>query len=183
MIRIVCCFGITLRMMAICCVCFLDRAPTKCFKLRWGTVLRATHDVLTMRASLEVAFDVDMIPQTCQDRLLVQKLIDDKVFWSKARAVATIGEDIEVERRWLHGCKCHPEENKEAARKGTLFKCPNNQKGKRGPELRLKLAEAFDRWQHNQANCHFSDTDDPTGEVYSGLHGAYSCLLGLARQK
>ena len=49
--------------------------------------------------------------------------------------------------------------------------------------MRLKLAEAFDRWQHNQANFHFGDTDDPTGEVYSGLHGAYSCLLGLARQK
>ena len=88
-----------------------------------------------------------------------------------------------MERQWLSGCPCHEEECIAFARKGEVFKCPENRKSKRGPEIRQRLARAQERWRHNQACSRLSSEDDPDSEIYAGVHSAYSHLAGLTTPK
>ena len=83
----------------------------------------------------------------------------------------------------MQGCKCHPAECIETARKGDAFACPDGMKGKVGPFIRVRLEEARERWRLNQANCRLSDEIDPDGSISAALYNGYNHLIALSVKK
>ncbi|CAK0875807.1 unnamed protein product [Prorocentrum cordatum] len=136
-----------------------------------------------MGTGFHCSWRLDRMPTQGPDARRVDAIARDGSFWAKLNVVCDLGQDIDVERSWMQGCPCHEEECIEHARKGMTFKCPNNRKSCRGPQIRQRLQDTFARWRDNHIALRTTSDDDPTGEIYSAVHAAYSHLLGVAKHK
>ena len=68
-------------------------------------------------------------------------------------------------------------------KKGMTFECPNQAKSCRGPEIRLRLEAAKERFRYHRANSHIHPDRDPDNIIYSGLHRGYSKMLASTVEK
>ena len=72
--------------------------------------------------------------------------IQDVDFGFQDEVVRHIWGEAESLRGYCRGCPCHGQECLQAARKGLLFKCPNDAKSRIGPYIEAHLNLLYQRW-------------------------------------
>ena len=159
---------------------WLKTKPESVWKLRWKTLVAAVAHTMDIREELQEFFDATLFPSDGCEARKVKAVIDDDSHWVKCECVLGLGRDIEEERGWHRGCRCHRQECIAAAHKGETFVCPNGAKAKNGPFARKRMEEALERWRNNQRFLRPSPDQDPDSSIYSGIHSAYSHLCGFS---
>ena len=162
----------------------IKTAPATAFKLRWGTILKASQ---WLNRALPISRDLFAkkdFPAGDEERNVRRNTVDDCIrcpkFAEDLRATEVLSAELEKIRKWNTACPCHEEECMEASRRSAVFDCLENRKSMRGPEMREKVMSAMQDWRRKQSTL---SADDWSVAMLSDLHGGYSRMIGDAHLK
>ena len=136
-----------------------------------------------MEGGLRESFDPSMFPAGDAPEISHVKDALGGPFFTQNYYMTILASLPEKERKWMQGCECHEQECIQYAAKGMTYKCPNNRKSCRGPEIRERLDSSKADWISAQASLFVPKEKDPDGSVFAGIQTGCSTLLAQVSVK
>jgi hypothetical protein len=115
-------------------------------KWRWGTLFRVSLRLNEVLVPASKAFRPNLYNIGRKELDIVGSALTGARFGILNSAILTFTQDVETMRGWGRVCSCHEEEAFDAAQRGRVYKCPDNNKSRRCPELVAKLTATFELW-------------------------------------
>ena len=122
-------------------------------KWRFGTLYNVCKNLLDVEFVLKTYYhSQDFNLRDGAEARLVQDTIADTRFWGRLRVLHHLSLQAQRVQGWACACACHEQECLDAARKGTIFDCPQGMKGRRATELHGRLQGLLQEWGTSMEN-------------------------------